>query len=224
MHMRREMAKLQKRMLGDAISAILSERCGVFAMHTSTLRELVLWTSPVESGLALSVGLAIFYAIGVRQHSCIGLLCTLAGLHLASRLVQAKLSGDKKLTGFSITPDAADRLAARVADAVRDCAFTIMSLANVEDQRTTLIWTLVLLATGQALRWLSITFVAFVAFAAVFSLPKLYETRKQQCDALLEQAHAKLEQVRTAAIQQYRKVIASRATSQTCDNIDKKRL
>ena len=196
----------------------------LLGMHTSTMRELVLWTSPAESGLALSVGLAIFYAIGVRQHSCIGLLCTLAGLHLALRLVQAKLSGDKKLTGFSITPDAADRLAARVADAVRDCAFTIMSLANVEDQRTTLIWTLVLLATGQAMRWLSITFVAFVAFAAVFSLPKLYETRKQQCDALLEQAHTKLEQVRTAAIQQYRKVIASRATSQTCDNIDKKRL
>lgn len=164
---------------------------------------LALWENPKESGAIFGVGLLWFTLIGWMGYASVTVFCYLALFHLVTRLGYrngCRVLADMNMIEKRPVPAAPetfvseeDVLAAlkSVTDAVNSTLHAGYALATCEDNGLVLKWCGLLYALALGSKLLGTTGLCFFAFASFFGLPKLYQLKQPEIDAIAAQASTK---------------------------------
>jgi len=177
-------------------------------------RSLIYWRNPFISGLTFAAGILAFYLVGVKGYSTITLLAYAAMGHIFCRflyanaktvLVELKVMEARKpivipdefvteeqLASLlpALTKAANSALSASLRLLLGECDLFHGSFNPLVFQ-----WLAGLYALALASRLLGTTGLLFVAFLGASLLPKLYELKQKEIDALALRAHASVGQL-----------------------------
>lgn len=170
--------------------------------------SLVYWRNPFVSGLAFACGLLAFYLVGIQGYSAITLLAYAAMMHITVRFSYAHARAflaDLKVLEATKPVEVPDTFISE--EAVASLLPAITKLIN-KSLAATLRLLLgecglfhgafnplvpkclaALYAVALASRLLGTTGLLFVLFLAVSTLPKVYELKRREIDALGERSH-----------------------------------
>jgi len=165
--------------------------------------DVVYWKVPWLSGLIFCIGCTAFYLVGLRGWSSVGLLSLISALHLLIRFAYyngSKLLADANLMKPRRKPEAPAAWIAEEELQAHLSALTArinslckmgFSLAYCESNELTLATAAALLTLALLARLFGTVGLFFLTFLCVFGLPKLYEKKQPEIDAMLEVAKAK---------------------------------
>merc|ERR1719421_2836377 len=171
------------------------------------VEEVVYWTNPLVSGGVFLVGLFAFYLVGLCNYSSISVICYVLILNLTVRL--AHMHGSRVLGEMNVLPKrplpvppdhfvTEEQVTAHVGaitaqlNATLLTAYALLCGDASPAALQTLGW---LCGIALASRLLGTTGLLFLCFLAAFTLPKGYQAKQAEVDALAaKEAWVKLQE------------------------------
>jgi hypothetical protein len=152
----------------------------------------------------VGVGCTAFFLVGILQWSSLSLLCVTLAAHLATRFLY--YNGMKVLADVDIikprkkpvvpaqwiTEAEVQAHVGSMTAGINATAFTVLSFLNCNSNELTMKAIAVLLGVALLTRIFGTVGVFFLAFVCAFTLPKVYEAKQTEVDAVLSLISAKL--------------------------------
>jgi len=170
------------------------------------VKQVVYWTNPLVSGGVFLVGLFAFFLVGLCNYSSISVVCYILILNLTVRL--GHMHGGRVLGEMNVLPKrplpvppdhfvTEEQVAAHVG-AITAGLNTALQTAYAllcGDATPAALRTLAsLCALALASRLLGTTGLLFLCFLAAFTLPKGYQAKKAEVDAIVAKARQAAEE------------------------------
>lgn len=174
--------------------------------------DIIYWKTPLTSVAALSIGLLVFLLTGVHEYSSVSVVCYALTLNLLVRLVHNH--GWRALAEMNVMPKrevpaapetfvTEEQVQARVADitsglnSVLGASYSMLCGECTPAVGKSLA---VLFALALSVRILGSTGLCFVAFVSAFTLPKGYEKKRVEVDAVAAKVKARVDVATTTVM------------------------